>query len=317
MPTFTSFKGFDNISEPSLEQRLKTNLPMMCDWCFIDMGAFFNIRLTNTNQYGNIESKLKSVVDERFTNGRVWESARKNWVWESGVSQTTQPIKYSGVYVNNTFYPSNTSGTYAHYIDYPNGRVIFNNPIPTNSVVQCEYSYKLIQCTDINTVDYLKFIQQQSFRGDKTPNDNRGSGSWSQFPEQRIQLPAVVLEVSTDTSYSPFAIGSGAQIVKKTIVFHILGEEDTINSKIADILGQQKEKTFFLFDEVSMMSSGNLPLDYNGKLNSKAKTFANLVDLYPWNRMRIADTKIERQQKLNQIYLRNVVWKTETILSKV
>lgn len=317
MASFTSFKGLDNISEPSLEQRLKTNLPMLCDWCFVDMGAFFNVRLTTTNQYGNVESKLRTVNDIRFSSGQVWESTRKNWVWESGVSQTTQPIRYSGVYVNNTFYPSNTSGTYAHYVDYPNGRVIFYNPIPTTATVKAEYSYKLIHFGDTNVVDYLQSIQQQSLRGDKMPNDNRGSGSWSQLPEQRIQLPAIIIDISTNTTMTPYEIGSGAQKVKKTIVFHVIGEEDTLNAKLADVLVMQKEKTFILFDEVSMFTNGNTPLDYNGKLTANAKTFANLVEMYPWNRTRVVNSKIEGRQQFNQIYLRTVNWEIETILSKV
>ena len=48
----------------------------------------------------------------------------------------------SGVYVDDTFYPSDTTGTYSHKVDYFNGRIIFDNAIASTSKVQAEFSYK-------------------------------------------------------------------------------------------------------------------------------------------------------------------------------
>ena len=50
----------------------------------------------------------------------------------------------SGVYVDGAFKPSTITGTYAHHVDYFDGRVVFDTAIPTGSVVQAEFSYKWI-----------------------------------------------------------------------------------------------------------------------------------------------------------------------------
>ena len=77
----------------------------------------------------------------------------KNWVWQVGLrlQMADAPLVsnmynsgISGVYVDDTFYSSSTTGTYSHKIDYFNGRVIFDNAIPSGSKVQAEHGYKYI-----------------------------------------------------------------------------------------------------------------------------------------------------------------------------
>jgi hypothetical protein len=320
MATFTTLYGLDSFAEPSLDQRLKNNIPMFFDWGFIDKGAFINVRRNNSGQYGDSKSRLSYVSDPKFTNGKVWESTRKNWIWESGISQTTQPISISGVYVNNTFYPSNTSGAYSHYIDYPNGRVIFNNPIATSSNVQVEYSYKFIQFFDAAKFDWIKQIQFYSLRGDKTQNRNRASGEWSPSPEQRIQLPAVAMEISNSTTYEPYAIGTGAKYAYKDIIFHILAEDDNTASKIADIISSQEEKTIFMYDDFLLAKSGVQQLNSNGSVNNGAKTYPQLVEPvedggFRWRKTRFSNAISQISQDYGNIWLRQVRLTTETVLT--
>lgn len=320
MASFTSLKGFERFSEPSLDERLKTNIPMFFDWGFIDKGAFFNVTRPTTNIYSDDKHKLKLVTDPRFTTGCVWEGTKKNWVWESGVSQTTQPIRVSGVYVNNTFFPSNTSGAYAHYIDYPNGRVIFNTPIATSSNVQLNYSYKYIQFFDGSKVDWVKQIQFNAFKGDSPSNNNRGSGNITTLAEQRIQLPAVAMEISPRTVYKPYAIGTGAQYCYKDIIFYVIADDDRQCAKIADIISLQKEKTIFLYDDELLARSGVQPLNYRGALNSGAKTYPQLVEAvedggFRWRKLFFSDSKSSMPSQYGNVWVREVNLTTETVLT--
>ena len=320
MATFTDLRGLDSFAEPSLDQRLKSNIPMFFDWGFVDKGAFLSVRIAASGQYSDSRAALKNVTDPRFTNGKVWESVRKNWVWESGISQTTQPISISGVYVNNTFYPSNTSGAYAHTVDYPNGRVIFNNPIATSSNVKAEYSYKFIHFFDAAKFDWIKQVQFYSMRGDKSQNSNRGSGEWSPSPEQRIQLPAVAMEISNRTTYEPYALGTGAKYAYKDIVFHIIAEDDSTAAKIADIISSQEEKTIYLYDEFLLSRSGVQPLNINGSINSGAKTYKQLVEPvedggFRWRKTRFTNSTSQVSQDYGNIWIRQVRMTTETVLT--
>ncbi len=320
MATFTTLKGFDNFAEPSLDQRLKTNIPLFFDWGFIDKGAFFNINTASSGQYGDSRARLQLSKDPRFTVGKVWEGTRKNWVWESGIGQITQPIGISGVNVNGTFYPSNTSGAFAHYIDYPNGRVIFNNAISTSSTVQLAHSEKFVHFFEASKFDWIKSIQYQSFRGDSSQNSNRGSGNWSPNPEQRIQLPAVAVEVSTRTEYAPYALGTGAQYAYKDIVFHVIAEDDNTASKIADMISLQKDKTIYLFDDMLLAQSGVQPISARGSINSGAKTYPQLVEPvedggFRWRKTRFYKSNSQNTSQYGNVWVRQVTIGTETVLT--
>ncbi|HAI19830.1 MAG TPA: hypothetical protein DCM10_18510, partial [Xanthomarina gelatinilytica] len=134
------------------------------DWALLDVGNYFNVTLGEISPEGHDYSKLRLSSDPNYTNGQVWEGFRKNWVWQSGVSHTPSPMVgddavnpgISGIYVNNQFEPSSGVGQYAHYVDYYNGRVIFDSAISTTSKVQVEYSYKWINVVYANNVPWLR-----------------------------------------------------------------------------------------------------------------------------------------------------------------
>ena len=309
MATFTELKGFDNISEPSIEGRLKSNIPAFFDWGFVSKGGFLNVRLSSSGQYNEPRARLTNISDPRFSGGQVWQAVRKNWVWESGVSTTTQPIRISGVNVNGTFFPSNTSGAFSHYIDYPNGRVIFNNPIPTSSLVQLEYSYKFIQVVEDSKTDWIKYIQFNS--------NVKTSGN---LADQQLQLPLVCVEISTRTTYSPYMIGTLAQFCYKDIIFHVIAEDDNTCSKIADIIGFQKDKTIYLYDDALLLQSGVQPLNSRGSINTGAKTYPQLVEPveeggFRWRKARFSDSTIQKTNKYDKFFVRQVKMTVETVLT--
>lgn len=273
----TSLLGITNFGDVQESTLVKTGFQTFLDWGLVDAGAYVNIKLQNNDVYGQNKSRLRAVNDPSYSNGQVWETFHRNLVWESGVNQTTQPIKISGIYVGNSsvFYPSNTSGTYKHYVDYKNGRVVFNNAIPANSIVKMEYSYKSVYVTDASKTDFLKEIQYNSFQtggvGYNTPN----SGDWSQLGETRIQPLLISLDV-VSRKPDPYEIGSNAKIMKTEVIAHIIGQDSEMVDKLESILVFQKGKTFLTMDLNMMAQSGAFPLNYRGELNSNARTYPDL-----------------------------------------
>jgi hypothetical protein len=152
----------------------------------------------------------------------VWEAYRKNWVWESGISATTQqPISISGLFINNTFYATgNVSKPY--YIDYTNGKIIFNTAISTTSNVQLEYSHKWVEVVPAQGIPFFREIQLGSFRNDDGFQVSN-SGGWAQLGETRVQLPTIAVEVLTPQSLQGYQLGGG-QWVNNDIVFYVLTE---------------------------------------------------------------------------------------------
>ena len=139
-------KGFNSVKDTTLNNEIQDNMVEFFDWALLKKGNYFNVTLGETAPNGYDYSKLRLSSDERFTAGTCWEGVRNNWVWQSGVNYSPAPLVgtnntkpgISGVYVDDTFYPTTTTGDYAHHVDYFNGRVLFDSPIPTGSKVQVD-----------------------------------------------------------------------------------------------------------------------------------------------------------------------------------
>jgi hypothetical protein len=77
--------------------------------------------LTRGEAFINYSGKLYNSSDPNFINSSIYSSPFRQWVYDSSVTGATIP---TGIFLNNSFVPKNTSGL---HIDYNKGRVIFNN----------------------------------------------------------------------------------------------------------------------------------------------------------------------------------------------
>lgn len=314
--SFTTFKGFSDIGQYSLSEKIKTNLIFYLNWSFIDKGAYYNITRPTSGVYGGDWHRLRRVDDPNYEDGQVWESARNNWVWETGVSQPIQPIRVSGVYVDGTFHAINSD----HYVNYADGQIIFDEPINEDSNVQAEYSWRYINIYLSEDIPWFKQVQYRSQRVDN-PHFLHTSGDWSQLAQTRVQLPAVAIEVGR-RRYAPYQLGGG-QYAYTDVIFHIMAEDGNECDRIADFLSMQNDKTIFLIDLDLLAESGKFPLDYRGMIISGALMYPSMVkdqgeNGYRWRKMTFFDTEINDGQTINQsLYLKNVTTTTEVVLAEI
>jgi hypothetical protein len=115
MPTHTEFKGTDNVTETKLSGQLEANLKLFIDWALLGTGAYTNVTLPASPTTTPGRHRLRLSDDPSMSSGRVWEAFRKDWVWETGVNRTVAPISVSGVWVNGSFKPLSTTGTFRPY----------------------------------------------------------------------------------------------------------------------------------------------------------------------------------------------------------
>lgn len=316
MSTATTFKGVTDIGEKHLSEMITDNLIFFLDWGFLNIGAYFNVTIPSSGQFGGDKSRLKLVKDPRFTDGKVWESFAKNWVWETNLEISNQPINISGVYLNGTFHAVNTN----HYIDYNNGRVIFSSAIPTNSVVQVNYSYKQIDVNDGHDIPWISRPTYNFSRIDNSQYGQFGSGDFSEIADRKIQLPTVAVEVSPISDSRGHSLGTGYRYATNNVSFHILSDNDSVCKKIADILADQKDKTIFMFDSNKIADSGVYPLDYRGMKRSQAINYPEMVSEtgYLWNKLTFAETDSQDIQRLkDNVYYTVVKAETNIVLFKV
>jgi hypothetical protein len=295
MPTHTLLTATNRVGDYQLGQQLELNLQYFLDWGLLNAGNFYNVNSPASGAYGGDYSRMRMSSDPSYSGGQVWEGARQQWVWESGLEFSSQPIRVSGVLVNGSLKTPTTSG-YTHYIDYPRGRVVFDSPLPSNSVVKCNHSFKWTNIYSASS-PYSATLMTDSFRVDNTFG-LAGSGLYDVPQENRVQLPAIVVESVGQRISRPYQLG-GSQEVEYSVLCHVYAEDKWARDNIVDILANQREKTIYLFDANKMASSGAFPLNSDGGLTSRPLCYPDLVsDNYFWRRCRIAETVPQVNQEL-------------------
>jgi hypothetical protein len=255
--------------------------------------------------YGGDKTILRMANDPNYQQGRVWQGFRQNWVWETGVSATTQPIALSGVYVNNNFLPysyNSSSGYYVgndptgYRINFSDGKVIFNAPLPTGTDVRVNYSYKWVKVDRSEGTPFFRQIQNSDFRIDS--NFLKGSGDWVQLGQTRVQLPAIFIEVVPNRTYQPYQLGGG-QWANTDIVFYVMALREPDCSNLLNIISYQNDRFIRLFDSNKISRSGAYPLTFTEDLINRKYIYPNLVKDYYNADCRIFNSRIDNINQLS------------------
>lgn len=316
--SYLELKGFDNVFQNTLNNELQDNIIEFLDWSLLEKGNYMNVTIGENSPDSVDYSRLNISPSPTYPSGKVWEGFRKNWVWQSGVSYSPPPIVgpsraipgISGVYVNGTFHPSSTGGTYAHKVDYYNGRVIFNNPIPTGSIVQAEYSYKYINVVYANSLPWLAEVQYSSL---EPVGGSLNKAKYDLPAEARMQLPAIAVEIVPRRNMRGYQLGGG-QFVETDALFHCLAEDEYTRNKLVDIISLQNDKTIYMFDSNLIASNGAFPLDYMGLPVSGALRYPDLIHNYCRGRLRLKNSSIQDMKLINSNFFAGIVRLTlETI----
>lgn len=311
--SYLELKGFNSVFDSTLNNDIQDNIVEFLDWGLLEKGNYMNVTLGELSPDGGDYSKLRLSSNTNYPAGMAWEGFRKNWVWQSGISYDPAPIVgdnntipgISGVYVNDTFYSSATTGTYAHHVDYYNGRIVFDNPIPTGSKVQAEYSYKYINVLYANSLPWLSEIQSNSLNLDGSFNVIN-KGKYDIPSEARVQLPAIAVEIVPRRTMKGYQLGGG-QWVNTDMIFHCLAEDEYTRNKLVDIVSLQNDKTIYMFNSNLLASSGAFPLDYRGFPVSGAMRYPDLLSNYYGGAARLENVNVQNMQLYNSNFLAGIV----------
>lgn len=272
---FTKFFHIQKYGKYTITSQLEDNFKSFLDWAFLNIGAYTNVNRPTTNALsGSAMYKLRLSTEPSLPSGRAWESSRKDWVWESGVSYGSgSPNNFSGVYVNNTFYPAPSgSGSYTYKVNYPLGRITFNSSVASTSNVEASYSFRNVQIYKSNESDWFREIQKYSYDPSKFNNIKEITAN------HRIQMPAIVLELTPRTILKPYEIGSTTNIIYQDILLHVLTENFSDRAIILDILLQQKDRPLMLYDINKVVNNNAFPLNFDGTKNPNGKIYPELVN---------------------------------------
>lgn len=315
---YTIFKATTNINETLLTNEVELNLKAWMRWALLKIGAWQDVEMDSSGYYGGNFHELTAIEDPSYSDYQVWETPKKDIVHETGVDFNDQePIEISGVWVNGSFYAPGHA-TYGHYVDYPNGRVVFNAALDSDDVVKMNYSYRTVSVEIADDSPLWKEIQYGSLRVDNTHRTDPDKGQWSAIPSlKRQQLPAIIIEAVPRGSNKGWEIGSQALMVNRDVLFHIVAEDRLIRNNLVDIVALEENKTIWMFNSDDLVNTDDWPLDYRGAKNTNGLTYPNLIENYKWLRLTILKTLIAEVGGLNPYLHEGTVRATcEIILTK-
>lgn len=274
-PAF-SLKAFTTLDKFSHSMNLERNIVMFFDYGCLGISGYQNFYFNTTHNNLSL-GKLKPVTDTQYpatSTAKAWEGFRTNWVWESD-SNLSGAISITGVYVNNVFSGSGFN------VNYKKGQIIFDTAISTSSTVKASFSAKSIYWDTADSTWYRELITE-TYKYNSFDAAGIGSGIRTVMNNHRIQLPAVIVEVTTQNNFKPYQLGGGSWY-RPVILFHVFAENPDQKKLITDLICSQNEHSFLGVDFNSVKASGDFPFNSYGFLSSGAKTFAELQPLYSWN----------------------------------
>lgn len=301
----TQFHHVESLSHKNRLSSLEDNIKNFLDWSFLNIGGFINIPLSSP------DSSFRVIPDANQGN-RIWESAHQEWIYENAHNsaidyKTSSPTLFSGIYLNNTFLPAPSgSGNYSYRVNYPLGRVTFNNNVSASSNIKAEYSYRHIQTHKANDNNWWKEVQKELYGPPKNNNE------YSLVSTHKIQMPAIIIELTPRTILNPFELGSTANIIIQDILLHVICTNSAQRNNILDILLEQKDNTFYLYDLNLVVKNKHTPLDQYGSINNDGKNYNTLVEEYPTSWCLIKNSNISELNSFSSSLHHGVVrWSIE------
>jgi hypothetical protein len=308
----STFSGVESIGSHMLISQIENNIKSFLDWGFLHIGGFINVNKPQQNIYGNYPALLKPTSDPNYNDGQVWQTMRKDWIYEDGITYnlpvypspppspfpappamtgptSVSPIQITGIYIQNVFYPLNTVGAYSYIVDYVNSRIIFNTAINTNLKVEMEYAYRWCQ---VYTYDNAKWWQQLQYKTDQNAAHftQLQQGDFSVLSVNRVQLPAIIIQSIARGQSTPYRLGDKSLNTKQEIMLHVMAETMSDRNVIIDIIRLQQDKIMRLYDNNLVAKNGVGPFYPNGTLNPNRLQYDELlVPYYTWNTARLTD----------------------------
>jgi hypothetical protein len=256
-------KGTTNIGDPGYREVLRDNIISWLDSAMLKIGGYIDV----TNQvtaYGQ-----RNEMYPLNGSDTTFFSRRGNWVWEPDYG-----INISGVYIDGAL---QTSG---YSINYRDGIVEFDSPV--SGTVTIDHTEKYVEVFNAQDNDFYR-VDDSSF---EVSDGYFLTGSGTIHPSDKVQLPAIAVEVVNRDSRTPYEIGNTSHYRRTDVLIRVMANDDGISSRLSDFLTDQKETSIRLFDTKQVAQSGYYPLNYDGTVNFASGYYDNLIENFPYNNIK-------------------------------
>jgi hypothetical protein len=238
--------------EYKLRSLLKLNYKLLLDTIFLREGGFTIVTSGQQFYDGGITSALIPDLEAPdyygMQAGQVWQSPFRQWVYESGVAldgtlTPNLPQVASGVYVYGAFRRQDDP-VFSHHIDFIQGRVFFDQPLPLDADVHADFTYRHVR------VGFEHEFNQQFYEGyvESKYTTNPGTSYQLVYPSgTRQPFPAVFIEIDR-RDFHAYELGNRSLTITDEMKLHIWALDDLQRDNIVDIVSSQMRKTIPLID---------------------------------------------------------------------
>jgi hypothetical protein len=270
--------------EYKLRSLLKLNYKLFVDMHMLREGAFVTIASGSQFYDGSPLSLLLPDTEADDTlygvsDGQVWQSPYRQWVYESGVpldgtNVQSPPVVASGVYIEGAFRATDDP-EFGHTIDFSNGRIIFNSPQSLDLEVHADFSAREVRVGfehDFNQQFTDSVLEMQYFTNPLTSMQ-------LVYPSGNVQpFPAVFIEVDR-RKMKPYELGNRSASITDEVKFHVWALDDLQRDNIVDILSSQWRKS------LPMIDFNIAPLPLSGIYNTLSPEYVSYQDMLRNNRL--------------------------------
>lgn len=260
----------------TLTQIIRENTISMLRYGLLEIGAFYNIPLGQTDSNGNDLSRYRPVSYPGTSGIRVFQGFKADAVWEQGIDLQyaggSQPIRVSGIYVGPTFVPFETAVSGVnYYFDYPKNRVVFESPVPSDYLIRIPHTVRAVSVYDTKGDVYKKLTTDWM----NSPSGTANSTEYS--IEEKAYLPALFVRVNGFSDSKGYELGNRVKLSKAQIVIDALSYDEFSAERLQD-LSFALERRYIQFYDID---TAPRPYDYRGVLSTGALTYPELVAQYP------------------------------------
>lgn len=286
-------KNVNYFGQATNRTQIRENLIWYLRDSFLNAGGYYNISSGTIGFDGTDVSLLQPSYSPDHSSYTVWRGLSHEWVWEDSINPTysdsVNPTRVTGVYVDDVFYPTGTTGTYEHKVDYNRGSIVFSNALSSGTKVWTERTERAAFVYPSESNEYRKIVYEH----ERVFNDHPGSGQDTFASSLKAFMPSVFIDV-THGKNTPYEIGSSAHFKKFRINCEIFSEDLRQFDFLRDACIGLENQAFTMFDSNEIQTSGDYPLKYDGTLNPNPQSFSGLVDLYPWKKGSFLDMVLEK-----------------------
>jgi hypothetical protein len=195
------------------------------------------------------DTDAEVLAEGAYLPGQIWQSLFRNWMYQQAPTLNPSVVlqhwptafRASGVFIEGAFRLEDDA-VYPHSIDYINGRVIFDSPLPLETTIHSEFTYKTVQILSLREFNnqLRNGVLEQQY---KTNPFTAGQLVYPSGMSKITPLPIIFIE-NMGRTYGNYQLGDRSLIARDELTCEIWALDESTRDNLIDLVSFQHRKSF-------------------------------------------------------------------------